>query len=167
MAQATWVSLCLFPVLCINSLPQSVFSALPFLTLTDVLGLSLYVGGILFEATADRQKSQWMQEKREKKHSEEFLTRDLWGKSRHPNYFGEVTLWTGIATTSAGVLASKAGLAGMGLGGGIGGVLGALAMAGVSPAFTSFLLFKVRDPQPAPKFMSDDSDVSGVGYSTI
>lgn len=144
MAQATWVSLCLLPVLCVNSLPASVFASLgTAVTLTDLVGLAMYVGGITFEAVADQQKSAWMREKKEKKHAEEFLTKGLWGKSRHPNYFGEVTLWTGIATASAGVMASQAGLAGMGLGLGIGGVAAALAMAGASPAFTSFLLFKV------------------------
>lgn len=142
-AQATWVSLCLLPVLAINSIPASVFAALPFLTITDVIGIALYAGGITFEATADKQKSTWMQEKKEKKHSEEFLTRGLWSKSRHPNYFGESTLWTGIATASAGVLASKAGLAAIGLSGGLGGSLAAMSMAYVSPAFVTFLLFKV------------------------
>lgn len=131
------------PVLAMNSLPAATFAALPAFGITDILGILLYVGGITFEATADRQKSKWMQEKKEKKHSEEFLTRGLWGKSRHPNYFGEMTLWTGIATTSAGVLASKAGLMGIGIGTGLGGALGALAMAFVSPAFVSFLLLKV------------------------
>lgn len=145
MAQATWVSLCLMPVLAINSLPASVFAAMPALGLTDILGIMLYVGGITFEATADRQKSKWMQDKKEGKHSEEFLTKGLWSKSRHPNYFGESTLWTGIATLSGGVLASHAGLAGIGLGTGVGGVLGALAMAGVSPAFVTFLLLKVGE----------------------
>lgn len=144
MAQATWVSLCLLPVLALNSIPVSAFASLPGIVgLTDILGLVLYVGGITFEATADRQKSAWMEEKKAKKHSEEFLTRGLWGKSRHPNYFGEVTLWSGIATASAGVLASGPGLAAMGLSGGLGGTLAALAMAGVSPGFVSFLLFKV------------------------
>ena len=80
-----------------------------------------------------------MKEKKEKKHSEDFLTRGLWGKSRHPNYFGESTLWTGIATTAAGVMMSRAGLNGMGMGSRI----GALAMAAVSPAFVTFLLLKV------------------------
>lgn len=87
-AQAAWVSLCLMPVLAINSIPATTLAALPFLTITDVLGVLLYLGGIGFEATADRQKSQWMKEKKEKKHSEDFLTRGLWSKSRHPNYFG-------------------------------------------------------------------------------
>jgi hypothetical protein len=83
-AQATWVSLCLLPVLAVNSIPATALAALPAVTLTDVLGVLLFVGGIAFEATADRQKSRWMREKREKKHSEDFLTRGLWSKSRHP-----------------------------------------------------------------------------------
>ncbi|KAK3707588.1 hypothetical protein LTR37_012083 [Vermiconidia calcicola] len=142
-AQATWVSLCLLPVLAINSIPATTLAALPFFTITDIIGLLLYVGGITFEATADRQKSQWLEEKKQKKHEEDFLTRGLWSKSRHPNYFGESTLWTGIATTAAGVMLSGVGQAGMGLSGGLGAKLGALAMAGVSPAFVTFLLFKV------------------------
>lgn len=145
-AQATWVSLCLLPVLAINSIPATTLAALPFLTLTDVIGVLLYVGGIAFEATADRQKSQWMKEKKEKKHSEDFLTRGLWSKSRHPNYFGESTLWTGIATTAAGVMLSSIGQAGMGFSGSPISRVGALAMAAISPAFVTFLLFKVSIP---------------------
>jgi steroid 5-alpha reductase family enzyme len=127
----------------VNSIPATTLAALPFFTITDIIGLLLYVGGISFEATADRQKSQWLKEKKEKKHEEDFLTRGLWSKSRHPNYFGESTLWTGIATTAAGVMLSSVGQAGMGLSGGLLAKAGALAMAGVSPAFVTFLLFKV------------------------
>ena len=129
-------------------MPHTVFAALPgLISLTDAAGVLLFVGGITFEAVADKQKSTWMAEKKEKRHSEEFLTRGLWGKSRHPNYFGEVTLWTGIATVAGGVLASRAGVGAMGLGGG--GLVGtavALGMAGVSPGFVSLLLFKVSLP---------------------
>jgi len=142
-AQATWVTLCLLPVMAVNSIPATTLAALPFFTITDIVGLLLYVGGITFEATADKQKSQWMKEKKEKKHSEDFLTRGLWSKSRHPNYFGESTLWTGIATTAAGVMLSGVGQAGMGFSGSAATRLGALAMAGVSPAFVTFLLLKV------------------------
>lgn len=142
-AQATWVSLCLLPVLAVNSVPATTLSALPFVTLFDILGFALYFGGIGFEATADRQKSQWLQEKKDKKHSEDFLTRGLWSKSRHPNYFGESTLWTGIATVAAGVLASNVGQVGMGFSGSATARIGAIAMAAVSPAFVTFLLFKV------------------------
>lgn len=143
--QATWVSLCLLPVLAVNSTPATALSALPFVTLTDILGLALYVGGITYESIADRQKSQWMNERKEKKHSEEFLTRGLWSKSRHPNYFGESTLWTGIATAAAGVMMSNVGQAGMGFAGGLAGKIGALAIAAVSPAFSTFVLLKVSD----------------------
>ncbi|CAD0098013.1 unnamed protein product [Aureobasidium mustum] len=149
-AQATWVSLCLLPVLALNSIPATTLSALPFLTLTDVIGVLLYIGGIGFEATADKQKSQWMEEKKNKKHNEDFLTRGLWSKSRHPNYFGESTLWTGIATAAAGVLVTNVGQSGMGFSGSLGARLGALAMAGVSPAFVTFLLFK-NTPMFFPK----------------
>lgn len=130
------------PVLCINSLPLSTLSAMS-LGLTDILGLLLFVGGLGFEATADRQKSEWSKAKREKKHNEEFLTSGLWAKSRHPNYFGEITLWTGIATMSAGVLASQGGLAAIGLSSGMLGKAAAMGLAGVSPAFVTFLLTQV------------------------
>ncbi|EKG13319.1 3-oxo-5-alpha-steroid 4-dehydrogenase [Macrophomina phaseolina MS6] len=143
MAQATWVSLCALPVVLLNSLPAGSFAALGPLFLTDVIGLALYVFGIVFEATADRQKSQWMEEKKEKKHEEDFLTRGLWSKSRHPNYFGEITLWSGIAVAASGVVASTAGLSGLGLSAGLVGRLGAASMCAVSPAFVAFLLLKV------------------------
>ncbi|KAI9811225.1 MAG: hypothetical protein M1827_005557 [Pycnora praestabilis] len=143
MAQATWVSLCLMPILAINSIPSASMAALPMLAMTDVIGLALYVGGLGFEVTADRQKNAWVQEKKEKIHDEDFLTRGLWSKSRHPNYFGESTLWTGIATVGGGVLVSNVGQVGMGLAGGFWGRLLALAMCGVSPAFVTFLLLKV------------------------
>lgn len=143
-AQATWVSLCLMPVIAINALPASTFAALgAAVSITDLVGILLYVGGLSFEVTADRQKDKWVQEKKTKQHDEDFLTRGLWSKSRHPNYFGESTLWTGIATTAAGVLMSNAGVAGAGLAGGLTGKAIALLMAGVSPAFVTFLLLKV------------------------
>ena len=144
-AQATWVSLCLMPVLAVNSLPVSIFGSLPAAVgITDAIGILLYLGGLSFEVVADRQKDTWVQEKKNKKHHEDFLTRGLWSKSRHPNYFGEATLWTGIATLSAGVLCSGPGQMGMGLAGyGLGGAAIAAGMAAVSPAFVSFLLLKV------------------------
>jgi steroid 5-alpha reductase family enzyme len=143
IAQATWVSLCLMPVIALNSIPHTLLATLPAIGITDIVGLALYVGGLSLEVTADRQKDKWVQEKKRKEHDEDFLTCGLWSKSRHPNYFGENTLWTGIAITTAGVLASNVGMVGMGLTGGLGGRLLALGMCGVSPAFVTFLLLKV------------------------
>ncbi|KAG0648621.1 hypothetical protein D0Z07_4923 [Hyphodiscus hymeniophilus] len=143
MAQATWVSLCLMPVLAINSIPHAALATLPLLKTTDVLGLLLFLGGLSFEVAADRQKDGWVQEKKRKEHDEDFLTRGLWSKSRHPNYFGESTLWTGIATVAGGILVGNVGQVGMGLAGtNYGRILG-LGMAAVSPAFVTFLLLKV------------------------
>ncbi|KAE8451577.1 hypothetical protein EG329_003650 [Mollisiaceae sp. DMI_Dod_QoI] len=148
MAQATWVSLCIMPVLALNSIPHALLSTLPLLTTTDIIGLLLYTSGLTFEIIADRQKAAWSAARKRKEHDEEFLTSGLWSKSRHPNYFGEATLWTGIAVASAGVLASNVGQVGMGLAssvakaGGLGRVLG-VGIAAVSPAFTTFVLLKV------------------------
>ncbi|KAI9051409.1 hypothetical protein LZ554_004456 [Drepanopeziza brunnea f. sp. 'monogermtubi'] len=142
MAQATWVSLCIMPILAVNSIPHTLLSTLPLLTVTDVLGFGLFIGGFAFEVAADRQKNAWVQAKKRKEHEEEFLTSGLWGKSRHPNYFGESTLWTGLAIASAGVLTSAVGLRGMHLSGASGRLIGA-GLCFVSPAFVTFLLLKV------------------------
>jgi len=143
IAQATWVSLCLMPVLAINSIPHAALSTLPIVKITDVLGLLLFVGGLSFEVAADRQKDKWVQEKKRKEHDEEFLTRGLWSKSRHPNYFGESTLWSGIATVAGGVLVGRVGQVGMGLAGTSYGKILGLGLVAVSPAFVTFLLLKV------------------------
>ena len=80
MAQATWVSLCVLPVVAVNSVPVAAFAAIPAIQLTDVLGLSLWVGGFAFEVAADRQKAKWQKERKAKLHDEEFMTRGLWSK---------------------------------------------------------------------------------------
>ncbi|KAK0628728.1 hypothetical protein B0T17DRAFT_489536 [Bombardia bombarda] len=138
MAQATWVSLCLMPVIAVNSIPAAALATGANLRLTDIIGLSLYIGGFLLEITADRQKSKWASEKKQKLHDEQFLTRGLWSKSRHPNYFGESTLWTGIATTAAGALLARPVQIALGL-----SSTTALSLCYVSPAFVTFLLLKV------------------------
>lgn len=152
--QATWVSICLMPVLAINSLPVTILNTLPAsIAITDAIGLLLYFGGLSFEVVADRQKDKWVQEKKAKKHEEEFLTRGLWSKSRHPNYFGEVTLWTGIATVAGGVLARNAGQIGMGLTAGWTASAIGIAAAGISPAFvTGLLLFGSGVPVSEGKY---------------
>ncbi|KAI1141408.1 DUF1295-domain-containing protein [Hypoxylon sp. FL0543] len=140
--QAAWVSLCLAPVLALNAVPPAALAAVP-LRATDVLGLALFAGGFALEIAADRQKGEWLARRREKLHDERFMTGGLWSRSQYPNYFGECTLWTGIATAAAGVLVTKPVQAGLGLSGGVLGKLLALAVSFVSPAFTSFLLLKV------------------------
>jgi steroid 5-alpha reductase family enzyme len=80
MAQATWVSVCLLPVVAVNAVPAAALAALPRARAVDVVGLALYVGGFAFEVTADRQKSRWAHERHEKLHDEQFMTRGLWSR---------------------------------------------------------------------------------------
>ena len=63
--------------------------------------------------------------------------------SQFPNYFGETTLWTGVAIFAAGILVTRPAQAGLGLSGGILGQVGAASMAFAAPAFTAFALLKV------------------------
>ncbi|KAF4504936.1 hypothetical protein G6O67_006087 [Ophiocordyceps sinensis] len=141
LAQAVWVSLMMAPVFALNAAPAAALPAA--LGVVDVVGIGLWLFGIAFEATADAQKSRWAREKRLKLHDEDFLTSGLFGKSRFPHYFGEITLWTGLATVAAGALARTPVQLGLGLGGGLAGVLATTALAFVSPAFSAFLLTKV------------------------
>ncbi|MDH3193837.1 MAG: DUF1295 domain-containing protein, partial [Acidimicrobiia bacterium] len=53
------------------------------------------------ESVADRQKSAF---KKSPENEGRFITSGLWAWSRHPNYFGEIVLWTGIAIMSVPVL---------------------------------------------------------------
>ena len=57
-------------------------------------GLSLWLIGFSFEAIADEQKRRF---KSDKKNKDAFISTGLWGLSRHPNYFGEILLWVGMA----------------------------------------------------------------------
>ena len=84
-AQATWVSLSLLPVIAVNALPNmaaaaAAHRALAGVTVTDLAGVALYAGGLLFEVVADRQKARWARDKEDKVHDEQFLTRGLWSR---------------------------------------------------------------------------------------
>lgn len=63
--------------------------------------------------------------------------------SRFPHYFGEITLWTGLATAAAGTLAMKPVQVALGFSGGPAGILATTVLSFIAPAFSSFLLLKV------------------------
>ncbi|CCG81806.1 Putative uncharacterized protein [Taphrina deformans PYCC 5710] len=94
MAQATWVSLVAGPVFAVNAIPKA---SLPALGVLEGFGILVWLFGMSFEITADRQKSTWRAQKDAKKHSETFISSGLWSRTRHPNYFGESTLWVGMS----------------------------------------------------------------------
>ena len=58
------------------------------------LGLLLWLIGFVMEAVADNQKRIFKQQQNTHK---EFIQTGLWTRSRHPNYFGEILLWVGVA----------------------------------------------------------------------
>ena len=66
-----------------------------------LIGVSLWFKGFIIEVVADNQKSRFKL-KEEKRHK--FINEGLWSLSRHPNYFGEITLWLGIAIIAFPVL---------------------------------------------------------------
>lgn len=66
-----------------------------------VVGFLLWAGGLAIEAIADQQKSAF---KSDPANDGDFISTGLWAWSRHPNYFGEITLWVGLAVMAIPVL---------------------------------------------------------------
>ena len=86
------------------------------------IGLLLWIIGFSIEVMADRQKTEF---RNEANNAEKFITSGLWKYSRHPNYFGEIVLWLGIAIIAYPTL------------------VGWQYTALISPIFVTFLLVKV------------------------
>lgn len=59
-----------------------------------VVGAVIWIVGFAIEATADQQKRAF---RAEPANEGRFIDVGLWAWSRHPNYFGEIVLWVGIA----------------------------------------------------------------------
>ena len=94
--QGMWVSLCSMCALtAINT------GRLEVMNIFFIIGACIFVMGLYIEIKADNQKSRFrsIPENRDR-----FITDGLWSKSRHPNYFGEVLLWSGIAVMSVSAL---------------------------------------------------------------
>jgi steroid 5-alpha reductase family enzyme len=61
------------------------------------IGLVVWVVGIGLEIVADAQKSRFRADPANKGR---FIRTGLWSWSRHPNYFGEILLWVGVAVVA-------------------------------------------------------------------
>ena len=59
-----------------------------------VIGAVMWVAGFVVEVIADQQKSRF---RADPANAGRFIKVGLWARSRHPNYFGEILLWAGIA----------------------------------------------------------------------
>jgi len=94
--QALWVTLTLAAALAAITSTQRV--ALGTVT---AIGLVVWVVGIGLEATSDAQKTRFRADPANKGR---FIHSGVWSWSRHPNYFGEILLWVGVAVVALPVL---------------------------------------------------------------
>ncbi|RLT33213.1 MAG: DUF1295 domain-containing protein [Chloroflexi bacterium] len=66
-----------------------------------IVGLLAWAIGFGIEVMADSQKSRFNADPANKG---KFISTGLWSRSRHPNYFGEIVLWVGVALIALPVL---------------------------------------------------------------
>ena len=71
------------------------------LDLFAIIGFLIWIVGFSFEVVADAQKSRFSANPENKG---KFIQTGLWARSRHPNYFGEIVLWIGVAIIALPVL---------------------------------------------------------------
>jgi steroid 5-alpha reductase family enzyme len=65
----------------------------PKVNLLSIFGVIVFLCGLAIEAIADLQKWQFSQNIKNKG---KWIEIGLWGRSRHPNYLGEMLVWIGI-----------------------------------------------------------------------
>lgn len=66
-----------------------------------LVGFLVWLVGFGIEVIADRQKSMF---RADPANADKFINVGLWSWSRHPNYFGEILLWIGVAIIAIPVL---------------------------------------------------------------
>jgi len=115
--QGMWVSVCSLSALTAMSSPTGVVVNRMFF-----IGMFIFIFGLLLEVIADYQKTQFRNQPENKGH---FISCGLWAYSRHPNYVGEIVLWTGVSVMSFSSLS------------------GVQYIALISPIFTYLLLVYV------------------------
>jgi steroid 5-alpha reductase family enzyme len=86
--QGMWVFICSSAALIAIASPTGVIVNSLF-----IIGFLMFIFGFAIEVIADNQKSAF---RSIPKNKDSFINEGLWARSRHPNYFGEITLWTGI-----------------------------------------------------------------------
>ena len=98
------------------------------LQIITVLGLLIAATGLFFEVVGDEQLRRHI-----KKGSKTLLDTGLWSITRHPNYFGEILIWTGLYLTGASLIGSELSL------------LFYLSLI-ISPLIMSLVLIKISTP---------------------
>ena len=115
--QGLWVSFTLAAVLAAMTGDTGVEFGL-----LGLIGVIIWIIGFSFEVIADYQKNKFRDLPENKGN---FINSGLWSMSRHPNYFGEIVIWIGIAIIALPALQEWR------------------LLTLVSPVFVTFLLTKV------------------------
>ena len=74
----------------------AVHASNPGISWALLAGVLIWCVGFIFEVIADKQLKDFLI----KPNRPQLMTEGLWKYSRHPNYFGEITMWWGIATVA-------------------------------------------------------------------
>jgi len=90
--QGMWISICSACAITAISTSEGILMNTLFF-----LGAITFILGFLIEVIADNQKTKFRSDPNNK---DKFISTGLWSYSRHPNYLGEITLWTGVAIMS-------------------------------------------------------------------
>jgi len=69
------------------------------------LGAAMWLVGLAVEVIADNQKSTF---KADPANENKFITTGIWARAQHPNYFGEILLWAGVAVMALPSLSGSA-----------------------------------------------------------
>ncbi|KAK4208338.1 hypothetical protein QBC37DRAFT_79454 [Rhypophila decipiens] len=168
-AQSIWVLLCSMPAIAVNSVPTEALNAISRKspskkgkevatkpkgkpeedtpeaksTMTDKLGLIVFLSGFILETLADYQKNRWWAQKAKGIHNEDFITRGLWAKSQYPNYLGDILLNSGLAIFASGILIRQPVQSALGWNSTPGGYLKAILIPGLAPIFTAYTLLRL------------------------
>lgn len=89
MIQGLWVTITLSAALAAVTATRQ-----PALNPLLIIGFLIWASGLTLEAVADTQKSRF---RANPANGNEFIRTGVWSWSQHPNYFGEIILWAGVA----------------------------------------------------------------------
>ncbi len=92
VTQGLWVTLTLSAVLAAVTATER-----PGLSAVTIVGLVIWILGFAVEVAADLQKKRFRADPANKT---DFIRTGLWAWSRHPNYFGEIVAWLGLAVAA-------------------------------------------------------------------
>ena len=99
--QAVWVFTVSLPVIFVNA-PTSIEDTR--ITPMDIIGLVIFGLGLVCEAVADQQKFNF---RNDPANRGQWCAVGLWSWSRHPNYFGEISVWSGVFIVSTSIISGS------------------------------------------------------------